>query len=151
MADSGYDKDRFVKLDSDNFDCPICTMVARNPKDCSSCGSIFCSTCIDDWMKKKSECPNRCPKDSKIQLIQRALKKIYGELEIKCEFCGKPIKMLDIEAHEKSCQLPKCVYYDICNNQIGSELDFKGAKVCDNVCLLLSRIKPLGNNKEQLY
>jgi len=54
MADMGYDKDRFIKLDSDNFDCPICTMVAKNPKDCSSCGSIFCTACIEDWMRKKN-------------------------------------------------------------------------------------------------
>lgn len=53
MAEFGYDKERFIDLITDNFDCPVCTLVARNPKDCNNCGSVFCSSCIDDWMKKK--------------------------------------------------------------------------------------------------
>ena len=51
--DFGFEKESFINLTTDNFDCVICTMVARNPKDCSSCGNVFCTTCIDDWMKKK--------------------------------------------------------------------------------------------------
>jgi hypothetical protein len=61
--DIGYDHDRFVNLTTDTFDCMICSMVSREPKDCSVCGSVFCTVCIDDWLKKKSECPNRCPKN----------------------------------------------------------------------------------------
>lgn len=54
MADEyGYDKDRFINYHSDNFDCPICSGVAKNPKDCNQCGAVFCSSCIDQWLKKK--------------------------------------------------------------------------------------------------
>lgn len=52
MADFGYDKDRFPNLNSDMFDCPICTNVVRKPKECLGCGDLFCSKCIDDWTKK---------------------------------------------------------------------------------------------------
>jgi hypothetical protein len=52
MATYGYDKDRFPNLSGDMFDCPICTNVVINPKECTGCGDLFCATCIDDWMKK---------------------------------------------------------------------------------------------------
>lgn len=53
MTDFGYDKSRFVNLTTDNFDCPICSEVAKNPKDCSNCGALFCGPCIDEWIAKK--------------------------------------------------------------------------------------------------
>jgi E3 ubiquitin-protein ligase NRDP1 len=62
-SEYGFEKERFLNLTTDNFDCIICTLVARDPKDCSNCGNVFCSSCIDDWIKKKNECPNRCPKN----------------------------------------------------------------------------------------
>ena len=52
MALFGFDKDRFPNLTSDMFDCPICTNVVRQPKECTGCGDLFCSRCIDDWTKK---------------------------------------------------------------------------------------------------
>jgi hypothetical protein len=52
MADYGYDKDRFPNLAGDMFDCPICTNVVINPKECAGCGDLFCGKCINDWMVK---------------------------------------------------------------------------------------------------
>lgn len=52
MAEYGIDKDRFPNLSGDMFDCPICTNVVVKPKECTGCGDLFCSKCIDDWMKK---------------------------------------------------------------------------------------------------
>ena len=86
--DFGYDRDRFTNLTTDIFDCLICSMIARDPKDCSVCGNVFCHICIDDWLKKKSECPNRCAKNEfRIEPIQRVAKRLYSELKIKCDTC----------------------------------------------------------------
>jgi hypothetical protein len=52
MSEYGYDKERFPNLTGDMFDCPICTNVAVNPKECTGCGDMFCAKCIDDWMRK---------------------------------------------------------------------------------------------------
>ena len=52
MTDYGYDKERFPNLGGDMFDCPICTNVVRAPKECTGCGDLFCTKCIDDWKKK---------------------------------------------------------------------------------------------------
>lgn len=49
----GFDKERFTNYQADNFDCPICSGVAKMPKDCNKCGTIFCASCIDSWLKKK--------------------------------------------------------------------------------------------------
>ena len=78
--DSGYDKDRFPNLTGDQFDCIICHMVVVNPKECMSCGSMFCALCIDSWQAKKKECPNRCS-NAKIEKPQsKALVKIRGKI-----------------------------------------------------------------------
>ena len=52
MSVYGYDKERFPTLAGDMFDCPICTNVVINPKECTGCGDLFCGSCIDDWMRK---------------------------------------------------------------------------------------------------
>jgi hypothetical protein len=49
----GYDKDRFPTLNGDQFDCIICQCVVNEPKECSGCGSLFCSSCVDSWYVKK--------------------------------------------------------------------------------------------------
>ena len=34
MAHSGYDKERFINLDFDSFDCLICCEIAVDPVEC---------------------------------------------------------------------------------------------------------------------
>lgn len=53
MDDIGYEIERFPGLNHqvlENLSCSICTLVVRKPKECSSCGSLFCSICIEHWM-----------------------------------------------------------------------------------------------------
>jgi len=47
------------------------------------------------------------------------LLRIYNDLDIKCQYydkCGKVVKLVDLEAHERVCQLPKCANFDICES-----------------------------------
>lgn len=53
VEEYGYDKERFTNLHSDNFDCPICSSVARKPNDCNQCGTVFCEACIKSWLIKR--------------------------------------------------------------------------------------------------
>ncbi|CAD8098948.1 unnamed protein product [Paramecium primaurelia] len=146
----GFDKDRFLNYTQDIFDCPICSCVARLPKDCSSCGTVYCGPCVDSWLKKQSECINRCPKTSSIQNIQKSLKKIYDDLELKCSYCPKSFKIGDIDNHEFNCKLPKCINYEICGNTIGTANEFENKKVCDQTCLVFSKVKQM-KSKHDLY
>eukprot|EP01016_Furgasonia_blochmanni_P019859 TRINITY_DN2212_c0_g1_i2.p1 TRINITY_DN2212_c0_g1~~TRINITY_DN2212_c0_g1_i2.p1 ORF type:complete len:426 (+),score=62.76 TRINITY_DN2212_c0_g1_i2:154-1431(+) len=143
----GYPKERFPTLSGESFDCIICLHVVRDPKECHGCGSMFCSSCIDDWQKKSKECPNRCDiAKTQIKPISRALYKIYSDLDIKCKYpsCGKNVKLADLAAHEAKCQLPKCLNFDVCSNLVKPEYKDKG--VCDLSCALLTKIRNLGHN-----
>lgn len=51
--DFGYDLERFKEKPEDIFLCPICTLVARFPMECPTCGALFCTTCIQQWNAKK--------------------------------------------------------------------------------------------------
>lgn len=64
----GYDPSRFDSPMLEQFICPICTQVAKNPKECKVCGSLFCLVCVTSWLKKKSECPR-----AKCDLIKNPL------------------------------------------------------------------------------
>lgn len=53
MDDIGYEISRFPNIpyhESSQFACNICTLIVREPKECSSCGSLYCSICIDQWL-----------------------------------------------------------------------------------------------------
>jgi len=131
----------------------ICAQVVKNPKECTSCGNMFCASCIDAWILKKKECPNRCPiNNSSIQSIGRALMRIYNDLDVKCKFyvqCKQIVKLIDLDKHEKVCQLPKCANYDVCQNFVKPEYKTQG--VCEPTCLLLKKIKDANSNWTIVY
>jgi E3 ubiquitin-protein ligase NRDP1 len=149
----GYDKDRFVNLVGESFDCLICSQVVRLPKECQSCGNMYCGACIDSWLKKKKECPNRCPVSAgSIQPIGKALMRIYNDLDIRCKYydqCKTVLKISDLEDHEKVCQIPKCENFEICGNR--SKKEYQPHTVCDPNCLLLSKIKQSNGDWGAVY
>lgn len=118
MAHFGYEKDRFINLVFDNFDCLICLEVIRDPMECGTCGKLFCKLCISDWINKNSgtKCPNRCTGDI-TPIKSAALKKMYNNLDIKCSNpkCGKAVKLFDLLAHEEMCLKVKCWNYENCD------------------------------------
>lgn len=59
-------------------------------------------------------------------------------------------QILDIDKHEKICQLPKCKNFEICSNPMAEDAELKSAQVCDLSCLLLLRVKS-ASTKEQVY
>lgn len=67
-----------------------------------------------------SECPNRCnPSTDAIKPVSKALMRMYNELDVKCahyDKCHQIVKLVDLEQHEKVCQLPKCENHEICGN-----------------------------------
>jgi hypothetical protein len=43
--------------DEPNFTCTICLENWDKPIVLKVCGHVFCNACIDDWLKKKNQCP----------------------------------------------------------------------------------------------
>ena len=83
---SGFDTNRFPNL-KEEFVCPICTCVAKDPQECPNCGALFCKKCTDSWLaKKKTECPrSRCNiQANPLRPIKGMLLRLYKDLDIKC-------------------------------------------------------------------
>lgn len=145
----GYDKGRFPKLADESFDCIICSEVVRVPKECTGCGSLFCAPCINSWMSKKKECPNRCNAAESIKPIGKALLKMYNDLDVQCvhyEKCQTIVKFCDLEKHEKTCQLPKCENFELCNNFTQDK-----KRVCSTECELIFKLKAAKGDMKVMY
>ena len=55
----GYDYE-FVDPISEDFMCPICTLVQREAQQVICCGKIYCKSCLDQLKEKRDQfiCPN---------------------------------------------------------------------------------------------
>lgn len=149
---SGLEKERFPDLKGDSFDCGICYLVCKDPKECTKCGTMFCGGCIDDWIAKKNECPIGCTEArANIKPISGALSKIYRNLDIQCrhENCGKVVKVCELDQHEAQCQLPKCEFYEFCGCTVKPE--FQKDNCCSFVCQFMKKVKSADGNWKQVY
>jgi hypothetical protein len=153
VQEFGFDKNRFPKLADESFDCVICSEVVRNPKECTGCGSLFCTPCINSWLSKRKECPNRCNLNTEhIKPIGKALLRMYNELDVKCvhhDKCDKILKLVDLEQHEKTCQLPKCDNFELCANLIRDENNKTG--ICSQECGLITNLKKADGDWNVMY
>ena len=57
MAKKGGYNYTFVEEPSEDFKCPICLLVLRNPHLTGCCGHIFCESCIESSRQRSSQCP----------------------------------------------------------------------------------------------
>ena len=48
----GFDPKIFLKPVNMDFICSICSSVVRQPKECTVCGTLFCSDCLKQWEEK---------------------------------------------------------------------------------------------------
>ena len=115
----GYDPKIFLQPVNKDFICSICSLFIRHPKECTVCGTLYCSNCLIQWEEKNKnnvcECPMRCKKQSSnsesiIRPVGKVIKNIINALEVKCpnEDCGKIMSFEEYEKHEIICALPKC-------------------------------------------
>ena len=147
----GFVKERFPEVTGDSFDCGICYLVCREPKECIKCGSMYCSGCINDWLVKHNECPIGCSEaKANVRPITGALSKIYRNLNIRCKYpeCNQVVKVCELEQHELNCQLPKCEFFEQCNNRVKP-----GSKdgVCDLVCQFMKKIRDSNGSWGEIY
>ena len=68
---------------------------------CTKCQKEFCKKCIDDWIKTKKKCPNKC-KNSNFQ-ESMGKKDILSKLQFRCNGCQKEIFYFDAQSHHESC------------------------------------------------
>ena len=113
----GYDLKIFVQPVNKDFICSICSLFVRHPKECTVCGTLYCTDCLNQWEEKNnnnnSKCPMRCKptnKENIMKPIGKVIKNIINNLEVKCQNkdCGKVMTLEEYEKHEIICNLPKC-------------------------------------------
>ena len=56
----------------------------------------------------------RCPANTQIEPLGKAINRMYMNLEIKCTYfekCQKICTLSDIQDHERMCRIPNCKNY----------------------------------------
>ncbi len=148
----GYDKKQVVGPVDDDLLCVICFStlsrltldLIREPMECTKCGAMFCKSCIDEWLRYKKECPNRCKMtlDTTIKPAPKIVWKLTSKYEIRCVFCDEKFKVENIDAHEKNCKMPKCAN-PLCRRALDSSKEkIRVPKsvcyACSDVCKLVA-------------
>ena len=90
----------------EDFICKICTFIINDPHECETCGIPYCKDCLQKWKFISNQCPMKCNPPMKIKPAHRFIKKMLGELKIKCENeeCPVVIELCRLDYHLKECE-----------------------------------------------
>jgi len=139
----GLSSDRFVDEDVDHFLCIICSDMVLNPKMCQKCQHIFCSKCIDEWVKSNKFCPFKCSNKEEMKFIKLpcSVAKMYESLLVTCSKaeCQAIIALKDLFHHENSCGAMKCLNHEKC--QKDAPLLILDKRVCSEKCYIAMSFK----------
>lgn len=135
----GVPKERFFNLEDDYFDCVICQQVVINPKMCGLCNNVFCKSCINEWQKKKPNCPFKCNSNGPVQIgdLPASIMNLYNDLDVKCsrDECDEVVKLKDLMTHEMNCGISKCFNNEKCGNT--APFTIKDKPVCSETCYII--------------
>ena len=96
----------------DDFICKICTFIIHDPHECETCGIPYCKDCLEKWKFISNQCPLKCNSQMKIKPAHRFIKKMLGELKIKCgnEDCPVVTEICRLDYHLRECEymIMKC-------------------------------------------
>ena len=96
---------------SEDFDCPICLSVLREPYLTTCCGSHFCESCVEGVKKKDNQCP-LCRSKPLVAVIDKYFKR---RLQVNCPDCMKTFQRCEINEHSSVCterKLP-CTFSEV--------------------------------------
>ena len=129
---------------TDEFTCPICQELVKQPQSCSKCNKAFCTDCIKFWQEKSDICPFKCKKE-KMSLIKMPDEVImrYLSLSLKCtKRCKLFVNILDYSDHLASCDLPPCENFEECHKKI--RYFCKVGRFCSFYCFQKLRLTKKG-------
>ena len=108
-----YNPDNVINKENiDNYICPICFLILKEPKSCSNQKNShsFCKECIDNYLKENNKCPT-CKRIFEYR-INNQIKNELNKLSFRCTFknegCNEIILYSDYINH-----LNKCKYNNI--------------------------------------
>lgn len=135
----GIPRERFFNLEDDYFDCVICQQVVMNPKMCSTCNNVFCKSCINEWQKKKPNCPFKCNNNGTIVIcdLNPSIMNLYNDQDVKCSRnqCSEVVKLKELMTHEMNCGISKCFNFKKCGNN--APFTIMDKPVCSEACYIV--------------
>ena len=120
---SGYPVSRFTETPLSEFICGQCSEVVKRPVECTQCGVLTCFHCAfpeQGIIRRSGEVPcTSCQKPTSHREISRVLKRMIGDLKIKCKYpgCDSVLTLETLKTHEKQCDLKivKCANFSKCS------------------------------------
>lgn len=97
------------------FVCCICAMIVKDPLECDSCQSLFCSQCLAPWRASNRSCPKKCQGSNDVEFknLHRYVKGELMLLRFKCGLgdCDFEGTYEEAMAHKFTCknQFQQCV------------------------------------------
>ena len=115
----GYDVEFVEDPIPEEFLCPICLLVIKDPYLTSCCGNHFCHTCIDPILQGGNPCPS-CRDESFTMLLNKHHKRKICELKVRCprkqDGCMWVGTLAGIQEH----LVGQCLYEEVsCPNDCG--------------------------------
>ena len=88
----------------DYFICSICMMVVScEMVECGQCSKLNCKTCISDWTRKHSDCPNcRCEYKAK-ENPNLYVMNLLRDFKFQCTRCKEPFAYRKQLKHINEC------------------------------------------------
>ena len=106
----GYEHSRFEITVDENFHCPICMNVLKDPVQCQRNQHYFCTPCITEHLKNSQTCP-LCMEELTPQTLAkpaRIVAEYLSGLRICCEYaergCPQVVELGILKTHVTECQ-----------------------------------------------
>ena len=89
----------------DEIICSICSKIFIEPQMCMNCQNVYCRECIEEWSKRKNQCPNRCENPNYKRSLEKT--KILSKLKFTCQKCRSKFSYEEIKKHTDECKNDK--------------------------------------------
>ena len=120
----------FVDPPPQDYYCPLCEQILKEPMLTECCGSHFCTACIDPIITAQKPCPNpECKKEQfKAILDKRSWRKMLSELDVLCPLKGRGChwkgEMGTRDKHLDPKNENSCEYIDVkCTHGCGEDME----------------------------
>ena len=101
----GYEDNRFENAVSQNFHCPICLNVLKEPVMCRRNQHYFCTSCITRHLGNSPTCPT-CMEELTVETltqVPRIVTNCLSELNIRCDYfsrgCREFVQLGNLATH----------------------------------------------------
>lgn len=108
--EQGYESTRFDSVVDENYICPICMNVLKDPVQCQRNEHYFCTPCIRKHLKRNSNTCPTCRDELTLETLgksSRLVTRYLSNLKIRCDYfnrgCREVALLGDLETHVKNC------------------------------------------------